>query len=83
MGRLSEQFRFLEDMLRSCIMEFKGNWDEYLLLVEFVYNSYQSSIDMAPYEALYGRRYRTPICWDDVDERKLLGLELVMKTVIK
>ena len=71
-------------MLISCVMKFKGNWDEYLPLAKFAYNnSYQSSIDMAPYEALYGRRCKTPICWDDADEKKLLGPELVMKTADK
>ena len=83
-GQSERTIQILEDMLRSCVMEFKGNWDEYLPLAEFAYNnSYQSSIDMAPYEALYGRRCRTPICWDDADERKLLGPELVMKTTDK
>jgi len=49
-----------------------------LPLVEFTYNnSYQSTIGMASYEALYGRRCRTVVCWDEVGERKLLGLELV------
>ena len=83
-GQSERTIQILEDMLRSCAMEFKGNWDEHLPLAEFAYNnSYQSSIDMAPYEALYGRRCRTPICWDDADERKLLGSKLVMKTVDK
>ena len=46
--------------------------------MEFVYNnSYQSSIEMAPYEALYGRKCRTPLCWDEVGERKLLGPKIV------
>ena len=55
-------------------MEFKGSWDTHLELMEFAYNnSYQASIEMAPFEALYGRKCRTPVCWDDVDERKLLG----------
>ena len=54
----------LEDMLRSCIIDFKGNWDKYFPLVEFSYNnSLHSSIFMAPYEALYGRRCRSPIKW--------------------
>ena len=53
-------------------------------LVEFTYNnSYQSTIGMAPYEALYGRRCRTIVCWDEVGERKLLGPELVQITVDK
>ena len=50
----------LEDMLRACVMEFKGSWDTHLALMEFAYNnSYQASIEMAPFEALYGRKYRT------------------------
>ena len=52
----------LEDMLRSCIIDFKVNWDKHLPLVVFAYNnSYHSSISMAHYEALYGRRCRSPI----------------------
>ncbi|RVW58539.1 Transposon Ty3-I Gag-Pol polyprotein [Vitis vinifera] len=61
-----------------------GNWDDYLPLVEFAYNnSFQASIGMAPFEALYGRRCRSPVCWDDVGEKKLLGPELVQLTVEK
>ena len=49
--------------------------------MEFAYNnSYQASIEMAPYEALYGRKCRTPVCWDEVGERKLFGPELVQNT---
>ena len=52
----------LEDMLRACGLDFQGSWDSKLPLVEFTYNnSYQSSIEMAPYEALYGRKCRSPI----------------------
>ena len=59
-------------------MEFKGSWDTHLALMEFAYNnSYQASIDMAPFEALYGRKCRTPVCWDEVGERRLLDPELV------
>ena len=59
-------------------MEFKGSWDTHLALMEFAYNnSYQASIDMAPFEALYGRKCRTPVCWDEVGERRLIGPELV------
>ena len=68
----------LEDMLRACVMEFRGSWDNHLPLMEFAYNnSYQASIGMAPYEALYGRKCRTPVCWDEVGERKLVGPEMV------
>ena len=63
------------------MLEFKGSWDRHLPLMEFAYNNtYQSSIEMAPYEALYGRKCRTPLCWDEVGERKLLGLEIVQVT---
>ena len=63
------------------MLEFKGSLDRYLPLMEFAYNnSYQSSIKMAPYEALYGRKCRTPLCSDEVGERKLLGLEIVQVT---
>ncbi|XP_073030672.1 uncharacterized protein [Primulina eburnea] len=57
------------------------SWDSKLPLVEFTYNnSYQSSIGMAPYEALYGRRCRSPLYWEEVGERKMLGPELVQQT---
>ena len=62
-------------------MKFKGSWDTHLALMEFAYNnSYQASIEMAPFEALYGRKCRTPVCWDEVGERRLVGLELVQIT---
>ena len=68
----------LEHMLRACAMDMKWNWDDHLPLIEFSYNnSYHSSIQMAPYEALYGWKCRSPICWEEVGERKLLGSELV------
>ena len=52
--------------------------------MEFAYNnSYQSSIEMAPYKALYGRKCRTPLCWDEVGERKLLGPEIVQVATYK
>ncbi|RVW93539.1 Transposon Ty3-G Gag-Pol polyprotein [Vitis vinifera] len=70
----------LEDLLRACILDLQGNWDDHLPLVEFAYNnSFQASIGMAPFEALYGRKCRSPICWNDVGERKLLGPELVQR----
>ncbi|TYK24155.1 Transposon Ty3-G Gag-Pol polyprotein [Cucumis melo var. makuwa] len=79
---LSERtIQTLEDMLRACVLQFKGNWDAHLSLMEFAYNnSFHSSIGMTPYEALYGRRCRTPVCWDEVGERKLVGPELVQTT---
>jgi len=62
-GQSERVIQFLEDLLRTCILDQLGSWDEVLPLVEFTYNnSYQASIGMAPYEALYGRRCRTPLC---------------------
>ena len=62
-------------------MEFKGSWDTHLTLMEFAYNNnYQASIEMAPFEALYGWKCRTPVCWDEVGERRLVGPELVQIT---
>ena len=70
----------LEDMLRMCVMDFGGQWDSHLPLIEFAYNnSYHASIEMAPYEVLYGRKCRLPLCWD-VGERQLTGPELVQIT---
>ena len=66
------------------MIKFNGSWDMHLSLMEFAYNkNYQSSIGMAPFEALYGRKCRTPVCWDEVGERRLIGLELVHITLDK
>ena len=55
--------QILEDMLRSCVIDYEGSWDRYIPLVEFVYNnSFLLSIGMTPYEALCGRKCRTPLC---------------------
>ena len=68
-------------MLRCCTLDFEGSWDTYLPLAEFAYNnSYQTSIGMAPYEALYGRPCRTPLCWTELSKSKLIGPELVQQT---
>ena len=62
-GQSERTIQTLEDMLRSCVLQFKGHWNEYLPLAEFTYNnSYHSSIEMSPYEALYGKQCRTPLC---------------------
>ncbi|KAL2248214.1 UNVERIFIED_CONTAM: Retrovirus-related Pol polyprotein from transposon opus [Sesamum indicum] len=83
-GQSERMIQTLEDMMRACTMEFKGNWDDHLPLMEFAYNnSFHSSISMAPYEALYGRRCRSPICWDIEGLRQLEGPELVQETVEK
>ncbi|KAL4179041.1 hypothetical protein AMTRI_Chr01g131240 [Amborella trichopoda] len=77
-GQSERTIQTLEDMLRACVIDLTGSWDDHLPLIEFAYNnSFQASIQMAPYEALYGRKCRSPICWDEVGERKLLGPEIV------
>uniref|UniRef100_A0A2N9GV60 RNA-directed DNA polymerase n=1 Tax=Fagus sylvatica TaxID=28930 RepID=A0A2N9GV60_FAGSY len=66
-GQSERTIQILEDMLRACVLDLKGSWANHLCLVEFAYNnSFQSSIGMAPYEALYGRKCRSLICWDEV-----------------
>nr|GEY32956.1 putative reverse transcriptase domain-containing protein [Tanacetum cinerariifolium] len=71
----------LEDMLRSCALEWTGNWDDYICLVEFAYNnSWHASIKCAPFEMLYGRKYRDLICWDQVGERVIEGPEMIEVT---
>ncbi|KAL9336676.1 hypothetical protein Peur_071164 [Populus x canadensis] len=83
-GQSERTIQTLEDLLRSCVLEFGGNWEDLLPLVEFTYNnSHQTTIGMAPYEALYRRKCRTPICWEEVGERKLLGPEMVQLTIDK
>ncbi|XP_057990560.1 uncharacterized protein LOC110663341 [Hevea brasiliensis] len=68
-------------MLRSCVIDFEGSWEKYFLLVEFAYNnSYQASIKMVPYEALYGRKCRTLLCWTELGEDKIVGPNLVRQT---
>ena len=83
-GQSERTIQILEDMLRACTLEFEGSWDKYLPLIEFAYNnSYQSSIQMAPFEALYGRRCRSPIGWFEPGEAKLLGPDLVIEAIEK
>ena len=72
-GQSEKVIQVLEDMIRGCVLDFSGSWDRYIPLMEFAYNnSYQSSIGMTPYEALYGRRCKTPICWIELDEHKII-----------
>ena len=63
------------------MIDYKGSWDQHIPLVEFVYNkSFQSRIGMAPYEALYGRKCRTPLCWTELSEKKVIGPDLIQET---
>ncbi|GKV10897.1 hypothetical protein SLEP1_g22202 [Rubroshorea leprosula] len=80
-GQYEKTIQILEDMLRACVLDWKGSWDQHLSMAEFAYNnSYQSSIRMAPFEALYGQRCRSPVCWTEVGERSILGPELVQQS---
>ncbi|KAA3465914.1 reverse transcriptase [Gossypium australe] len=73
-GQSERIIQIVEDMFRCYVLEFEGNWKKYLSLVEFVYNnSSQSSIKMAPYEALYSYKCRTPLYWTKLSEKKIHG----------
>jgi transposase InsO family protein len=64
----------LEDLLRACVLTYGSDWENNLSYVEFSYNNgYQASLRMAPYEALYGKRCRTPLMWSEVEERTFFG----------
>ncbi|GJW30462.1 putative reverse transcriptase domain-containing protein [Tanacetum coccineum] len=73
-----------KDMLRACVMDFRKGWDRHLPLIEFSYNNnYHTSIKAAPFEALYGRKCRSPICWAEVGDAQLTGPEIVRETTEK
>ena len=83
-GQSERTIQTLEDMLRACAIDFGKGWDRHLPLAEFSYNnSYHTSIKQAPYEALYGRKCRSPICWAEVGESQLTGPDLVQETTEK
>ena len=79
-----DYIQMLEDMLRACVLDHKGSWEEHFPLVEFAYNnSYQASIRMVPYEALYGRPCRSPLGWIEVEESSITGSDLIRDTLEK
>ncbi|KAD5802517.1 hypothetical protein E3N88_13877 [Mikania micrantha] len=83
-GQSERTIQTLEDMLRACVVDFGNSWETHLPLVEFSYNnSYHTSIKAAPFEALYGRKCRSPICWAEVGDSQLTGPELVHETTEK
>ncbi|KAJ0752837.1 putative nucleotidyltransferase, Ribonuclease H [Helianthus annuus] len=83
-GQSERTIQTLEDMLRAYVMDLGGNRDTHLPLVESSYNnSYHTSIKAAPYEALYGRKCRSPLCWAEVGDKQLIGPELVQETTDK
>ena len=83
-GQSERTIQTLEDMLRACVIELKGSWDDHLPLMEFSYNnSYHTSIKAAPFEALYGRKCRTPVCWSEAGNNQLTRPEVVQETTDK
>ena len=71
----------LEDMLRAYVLEFKSVWSKYLPLIEFSYNnSYQTTIGMAPYEALYGRKCRSPVHWFETGASQIAAPDFIEST---
>ncbi|GJR82656.1 putative reverse transcriptase domain-containing protein [Tanacetum coccineum] len=83
-GQSERTIQTLEDMLRACVIDFGNGWVKHLPLVEFSYNnSYHASIKAAPFEALYGQKCRSPVCWAEVGEVQLTGPEIVQETTEK
>ncbi|GJU08932.1 putative reverse transcriptase domain-containing protein [Tanacetum coccineum] len=83
-GQSERTIQTLEDMLRACVIDFGNGWVRHLPLVEFSYNnSYHASIKAAPFEALYGRKCRSPVCWAEVGQVQLTGPEMVQETTEK
>ncbi|GJX15559.1 putative reverse transcriptase domain-containing protein [Tanacetum coccineum] len=83
-GQSERTIQTLEDMLRTCVIDFGKGWDRHLPLVEFSYNnSYHTSIKAAPFEALYGRKCRSPICCTEVGDAQLTSPEIVHETTEK
>nr|GEU98113.1 putative reverse transcriptase domain-containing protein [Tanacetum cinerariifolium] len=83
-GQSERTIQTLEDMLHACVINFGKGWVNHFSLVEFSYNnSYHASIKAAPFEALYGRKCRSPVCWAEVREVQLLGPKIVQETTEK
>jgi hypothetical protein len=73
-GQIERVNQLIEDMLRMYVMDNPSKWEEYLHLIEFAYNNgYQDSLQMSPFEALYGRKFNTPVSWDNPVDRVVLG----------
>ncbi|GJV37611.1 putative reverse transcriptase domain-containing protein [Tanacetum coccineum] len=83
-GQSERTIQTLEDMLRACVIDFGKGWEKHLPLVEFSYNnSYHASIKAAPFEALYGRKCRSPVCWTEVGDVQLTGPKIIHETTKK
>ncbi|GJY08502.1 putative reverse transcriptase domain-containing protein [Tanacetum coccineum] len=83
-GQSKRTIQTLEDMLRACVIDFGKGWERHLPLVEFSYNNnYHASIKATPFEALYGRKCRSPVCWAEVGDVQLTGPEIIHETTEK
>nr|GFA80018.1 putative reverse transcriptase domain, ribonuclease H-like domain, aspartic peptidase domain protein [Tanacetum cinerariifolium] len=83
-GQSERTIQTLKDMLRAYAIDFIKGWVNHLPLVEFSYNnSYHATIKVTPFEALYGRKCRSPVCWTEVGEAQILGPELIQETTEK
>ncbi|GJT39111.1 putative reverse transcriptase domain-containing protein [Tanacetum coccineum] len=83
-GQSERTIQTLEDMLRACVIDFGKGWERHLPLVEFFYNnSYHASIKATPFEVLYGRKCRSPVCWAEVGDVQLTGPEIIHETTEK
>ncbi|GKF98204.1 putative reverse transcriptase domain-containing protein, partial [Tanacetum coccineum] len=83
-GQSERTIQTLKDMLRACVIDFGKGWERHLPLEEFSYNnSYHASIKAAPFEGLYGRKCRSPVCWAEVGDVQLTGPEIIHETTEK
>nr|GEX67543.1 putative reverse transcriptase domain-containing protein [Tanacetum cinerariifolium]GEZ16278.1 putative reverse transcriptase domain-containing protein [Tanacetum cinerariifolium] len=83
-GQSKRTIQTIEDMLRACVIDFINGWERHLPLVEFSYNnSYHASIKAVPFEALYGRKCRSPVCWAEVEDAQLTGPEIIQELTEK
>ncbi|GJR02025.1 putative reverse transcriptase domain-containing protein [Tanacetum coccineum] len=83
-GQSERTIQTLEDMLQSCVIDFGKGWERHLPLVEFSYNnSYNGNIKVTPFEALYGQKCRSPVCWAEVGDVQLTGPDIIHETTKK
>ena len=83
-GQTEHVNQTLEDLLRACVLDFGGSWEDHISLVEFSYNnSFQSSNGIAPFEALYGRPCRSPSCWLEAGEKLVLCPDFIRVSIEK
>ncbi|GKF55760.1 putative reverse transcriptase domain, ribonuclease H-like domain, aspartic peptidase domain protein [Tanacetum coccineum] len=83
-GQSERTIQTLKDMLRACVIDFGKGWEKHLPLIEFSYNkSYHASIKAEPFEALYGRKCRSPVCWAEVGDVQLTGPKIIHETTEK